>query len=101
MIKAQYKNSKKFNSSNFNYVQNNNNNETYQFWQNDNHPVELSSPDWIFEKLNYTHQNPVKNGLVERPEDYLYSSARQYLGQEGLLDVSVIDLGFTEGYVPV
>ena len=83
------------------YAKNNNNNETYQFWQNDNHPVELSSPNWIFEKLNYIHQNPVKNGLVEQPEHYLFSSARQYLGQEGLLEVSVIDLGFTEGYVPV
>ncbi|PSR11595.1 MAG: transposase [Bacteroidetes bacterium] len=83
------------------YAKNNNNNETYQFWQNDNHPVELSSPNWIFEKLNYIHQNSVKNGLVEQPEHYLYSSARQYLGQEGLLEVSVIDLGFTEGYVPV
>jgi putative transposase len=83
------------------YAKYNNDNNTYQFWQKDNHPVALSSPDWIFQKLNYIHQNPVKNGLVERPEHYLYSSASQYLNQDGLLKVSVIDLGFTDGYVPI
>ena len=73
--------------------------ETYQFWQKDNHPVELKSPKWINQKLNYIHLNPVRNGLVESPEHYLYSSARQYVGQKGLLSIELLDLGFTDGYI--
>ena len=30
--------------------------------------------------------NPVRQGIVTRPEDYLYSSARNYAGMEGLLN---------------
>lgn len=74
-------------------------NETFQFWKKPNHPVELISPKWILQKINYIHLNPVRSGLVEEPEHYLYSSARQYAGETGLLDVEVIDLGATEGYV--
>jgi len=35
------------------------------------------------QKLKYMHQNPVRAGLVDRPEEWAYSSARHYLcGQE-------------------
>ena len=34
--------------------------------------------------------NPVEEGLVFRPEDYVYSSAADYAGENGLLDVIVI-----------
>jgi hypothetical protein len=52
----------------------NSRNKTYQFWRQDNHPEELYSSKFIFQKMNYTHNNPVEAGLVERPEHYLYSS---------------------------
>ncbi|MCF6367221.1 MAG: hypothetical protein L3J35_13615 [Bacteroidales bacterium] len=29
-------------------------------------------------KLDFIHQNPVKELIVEHPEDYLFSSARNY-----------------------
>ena len=32
---------------------------------------------WI--KLKYIHINPVKDGIVEKPEDYKYSRARNYI----------------------
>jgi len=36
----------------------------------------------VFEqKIDYIHNNPVEEGIVERTEDYLYSSA----GEENLL----------------
>ena len=44
----------------------------------------------IDEKINYVHQNPVEEGIVFRAEDYLYSSAANYAGEKGLLDVIVI-----------
>ncbi len=59
----------------------------YQLWRNDNLPIELDNPTIIDQKINYIHQNPVTEGIVEQPEDYLYSSARDYAGQEGLLKV--------------
>ena len=58
----------------------------YQFWQHDNHPIELWSNKVIDEKIDYVHNNPVKEGLVFRAEDYLYSSAADYAGEKGILD---------------
>lgn len=34
----------------------------------------------FMQKVNYIHNNPVKEGLVDRPEDYQYSSARIWKG---------------------
>jgi REP element-mobilizing transposase RayT len=65
----------------------------YQFWRHDNKPIELWSNKVIAEKINYIHYNPVEEGLVYRPEDYVYSSARDYSGEKGLLnDVIVLNL---------
>jgi putative transposase len=36
-----------------------------------------------FEKLNYIHNKPVVCGIVERPEDYVFSSARFYFERYG------------------
>ncbi len=65
----------------------NNNNKIFQFWQQHNHPVELFSNKAIDINLNYIHENPVRNGLVEKPEDYIYSSARNYAGYKGVIDI--------------
>ena len=77
----------------------NKNNKTYQLWKRDNHPIELISPKWISTRLNYIHYNPVKAGIVFEPEEYVYSSASNYAGNGGLIDVEIIDIGSTEGYV--
>jgi putative transposase len=67
----------------------NSNNTKYQFWRHDNHPIEIYSPAFAAQKINYIHNNPVIEGVVERPENYLYSSARDYHYKQkcGLLDV--------------
>lgn len=49
--------------------------DEYHFWQNTNHPVELYTPEVIFQKLHYIHNNPVRAGYVEMPEHWMYSSA--------------------------
>ena len=64
--------------------------EGYRFWRGDNKPIELWSNKVIDEKIDYIHQNPVEEGIVFRAEDYLYSSAADYAGEKGLLDVIVI-----------
>jgi hypothetical protein len=60
------------------YGKGNSQNEEYQFWQNGNHPVGLWSPSVIKQKIDYLHNNPVKQGIVAKPEDYLYSSANEF-----------------------
>jgi REP element-mobilizing transposase RayT len=62
----------------------------YRFWRSDNKPIEVWSNKVIKEKLNYIHYNPVEEGLVFRPEDYVYSSAVNYSGQNGLLEITLL-----------
>ncbi len=61
------------------------NTSNHQFWRHDNHPIELWSDDVIRQKVNYIHHNPVKAGIVSNPSDYLYSSALDYEGGNGLI----------------
>ncbi len=61
------------------------NNTHYQFWQQHNKPIELWSANVIDQKVDYIHQNPVEEGIVANPEDYLYSSARDFAGEKGLV----------------
>lgn len=63
---------------------------TFQFWRHDNKPIELWSNKVIDEKINYIHNNPVKRGLVSRAEDYMYSSAKDYAGEKGLVERIVV-----------
>ena len=74
---------------------NNSRNNTYQFWQQDNQPIQLDTPDFTLTKLNYLHNNPIKAGLVEKPEDYLLSSARDYNGGKGLLPIEHLTAAYT------
>ncbi|TAL42023.1 MAG: transposase [Chitinophagaceae bacterium] len=71
---------------------NNSRNTNFQFWRQDNQPQELYSPVFIFQKINYIHHNPVEAGIVERPEHYLYSSAKDYFETKkcGLLDLEFL-----------
>ena len=69
----------------------NDRNVSYQFWQQDNRPVELDTNKMIDQRLDYIHNNPVETGIVDQPEDYLHSSARDYSGIKGLLDIEFID----------
>ena len=65
--------------------------EGYRFWRGDNRPIELWSNSVINQKLDYIHQNPVEEGLVFKAEDYVYSSAYDYAGEKGLLDIILIE----------
>jgi REP element-mobilizing transposase RayT len=65
----------------------NSNNNEYQFWQQNNKPIELWSVSVIQQKLDYIHMNPVEAGFVEKPEEYLYSSARNFNESKGLLNL--------------
>jgi hypothetical protein len=70
---------------------NNSQNLNFQLWQQDNHPIELPDYKILHQKLDYIHYNPVVAGIVEKPEDYLYSSARDYYGLPGLIDILLVE----------
>jgi len=75
----------------FNYTGlNNPNNEKYQFWRNDNHPIELDYNAIIDQKLEYIHMNPVREAIVENPEDYIYSSARNYANLDSVIEIDIL-----------
>ena len=65
------------------------NDRGYQFWQEGVHPEWIQSDEMIRQKIAYIHNNPVTRGYVDEPEHWRYSSARNYAGLEGLLDVSM------------
>jgi REP element-mobilizing transposase RayT len=65
-------------------------NDKYKLWSSNNHPEIIHSLDFMKTKLNYIHNNPVRAGLVREPSDYLYSSASDYEGRKGLIDVDLL-----------
>lgn len=62
-------------------------NINFQVWTHENHAVELTDRFITDSKLNYIHQNPVAEGYVDEPEQYIYSSARDYAGSKGLVNI--------------
>jgi REP element-mobilizing transposase RayT len=62
-------------------------NGSIQFWQPGNHPEELRTGDFYKQKLKYIHLNPVRAGIVDREEDYKYSSARDFYNRKGLIEL--------------
>ncbi len=59
----------------------------YQFWQEGVHPELIQSENMMRQKVDYIHQNPVKRGYVDEAAHWRYSSARDYSGAAGLLEV--------------
>ena len=51
-------------------------NHRYSLWQHDSEVFSIMSESTFMQKVNYIHQNPVRAGLVERMEDYRWSSLR-------------------------
>ncbi len=58
-----------------------------QFWQEGVHPEWTQNSEMMPQKVEYIHFNPVKRGYVDQPEHWRYSSARDYLGGTGLIEV--------------
>lgn len=66
----------------------NGNNKDWQFWQQHNKPLEITSQEMFDEKLAYIYQNPVQSGFVTKEEDWKCSSARDFCGMKGLVSLS-------------
>ncbi|MGA7748596.1 MAG: hypothetical protein WCA63_00450, partial [Gallionella sp.] len=55
--------------------------------QEGSHAELVFSEAMMREKLDYIHANPVKRGYVDRAEHWRYSSARNYAGEAGLIEI--------------
>lgn len=67
-------------------------NTHFQIWTHENHAEEVRERKFTLTKIKYIHFNPVEAGFVARPEEYLFSSARDYAGDPGPVIVSTIEL---------
>jgi REP element-mobilizing transposase RayT len=64
--------------------------KNYKFWQDGNEAKEIHSTAFLEQKIDYIHENPVKAEIVENREEYMYSSAKNYVGENGLIKVVLI-----------
>ena len=59
----------------------------FKFWQDGNHAIEVYTEKFVWDKINYIHNNPVRAGLVKNQWDWIYSSASNYQDEESILDI--------------
>jgi putative transposase len=60
----------------------------YQVWQEGSHPQMIQGEAMMRQKVTYIHDNPVKRGYVDEAVHWRYSSARNYAGLPGLIEVT-------------
>lgn len=72
-------------------------NGSHQLWLHDNHPEIIYSQSFFIQKLTYIHLNPVRAGWVEKAEEWLYSSLRNYLGRPAVLEINIMDFSIELG----
>jgi REP element-mobilizing transposase RayT len=63
---------------------------TYQVWQEGMQPKLIQNEKIMLQKIEYIHNNPLKRGYVDEAKHWRYSSARDYEGKKGLLDIEKI-----------
>lgn len=61
--------------------------ENFQLWEHQSHPMEIVDYRMQMAIEKYIHNNPVKAGWVNKPEEYLYSSARNHFNLEAVIDI--------------
>lgn len=61
--------------------------QNYKVWQDGYHAEKVYSNTFIKQKVNYIHNNPVIEKIVEKPEDYMFSSARNYAELDSEIDI--------------
>ena len=59
----------------------------HQLWQEGSHPQQIQGDEMMVQKLEYMHNNPVERGYVDEAVHWRYSSARNYAGLPGLIEV--------------
>ena len=69
-----------------------------KFWQDRYHDSNVYGEKARSEVIRYIHRNPVKRGLVEKPEDWPWSSFRHYAtGVKGTVEIESQWTAFRRG----
>jgi len=66
----------------------NGNNKDWQFWQQHNQPIQITTQKMYNEVVHYIHQNPVVSGFVFEAEQWVYSSAKNYGKNDGIIKLA-------------
>lgn len=66
--------------------------QNYKVWQGGYHAEIVESTWFIKQKIEYIHNNPLKDKIVTLPEDYFFTSPRNYAGLKYELEIVLIDL---------
>ena len=66
--------------------------KNFQFWLLGNHAEEIYSEKFMWSKIDYIHFNPVRAGIVSNPQDYIYSSASNYIDGKGIVEVEIVQI---------
>ena len=75
-------------------------NYKYSVWEHHSNTFLLTAESVFLQKVNYIHQNPVKAGIVENAEDYLYLSSRIWRNkplEDFPLAMDIKDIKWREG----
>lgn len=64
-------------------------NKKYHVWQNCSSPlyIDLKKTDLLLEHFEFIHGNPVRDKIVDIQAEYVYSSARDYAGIKGMINI--------------
>ena len=74
------------------YKKNYKNDSEYQVWQEGFHPQMIMEEEVFRQKVEYTHNNPVKRGFVDQAEHWVYSSSRNYYTGDGCIEIDLIEI---------
>ena len=61
----------------------------FQLWQEGSHPEQVSTESMFRQKLDYMHSNPQERGYVDEPQQWRYSSARNFFGLPSLVSIEM------------
>lgn len=64
--------------------------KSYILWQEGYHAKQIETNQFLDEKLGYIHNNPVEGGFVELAEEFVFSSAKNYCGEQGFFEVELL-----------
>ena len=66
--------------------------EKFNLWQNCSSPLRIDNqnPRILLDRIQHIHENPVREKIVETPDAYIFSSARDYAGLHGPVKVKVV-----------
>jgi putative transposase len=64
--------------------------KNFSLWQPTSHPIVCDETEILEQKIDYTHQNPVRRGMVANAGDYLFSSARDCAGEKSFVKIELV-----------